>query len=278
MSLGAIDFGILVDGAVIIVEFTIFQITQKKGFLNKLPKSELQQEKDKIVMDSSSRMMQSAIFGQFIILIVFIPILSLTSVEGKMFRPLALSFSFILIGAMLLCLTYVPAISAYFLKPPRSEKPNLSDRFMNWLQKAYDPSIRYALKHRALVIAASVVLLVMSALVFMRLGGEFIPTLDEGDYVIQPVMKPGTSLSETIRINTVIESILLKEFPEVEQVVSRIGAAEVPTDPMSMEMSDMIVILKDKSDWVSAGSKEELADLMKEKLSVLPGIGLEFSR
>ncbi|MGK7397096.1 MAG: CusA/CzcA family heavy metal efflux RND transporter [Candidatus Cyclobacteriaceae bacterium M3_2C_046] len=278
MSLGAIDFGILVDGAVIIVEFIVFQVTKKQAELKLLKGQDLQQEKDNIAIDSSSRMMRSAIFGQIIILIVFIPILSLTNVEGKMFRPMALSFIFILIGAMILCLTYVPAISAMFIKPPKKGKVTLADRIMNFLHKFYDPTIRYALSHRKLVIFTSILLLGATVFTFIRMGGEFIPTLDEGDYVIQPVLKPGTSLSETIRINTSIENILLENFPEVEQVVTRIGAAEVPTDPMSMEMSDIIVILKDKDEWVSADSKELLADEMKEKLSVIPGIGYEFTQ
>ncbi|MFW5761201.1 MAG: efflux RND transporter permease subunit, partial [Cyclobacteriaceae bacterium] len=278
MSLGAIDFGILVDGAVIIVEFIVLQIYRKQAQLKLLKGQQLQEKKDEISIDASSRMMRSAIFGQIIILIVFIPILSLVDVEGKMFRPMALSFSFILIGAMILCLTYVPAIAALFLKPAKKEKKTLADRIMQFLQNIYGPSIRYALNHRKLVLAGAVAIFAISVFVFSRLGGEFAPTLDEGDYVVQPILKPGTSLSETIAINTQLEKILLQKFPEVEQVVSRIGAAEVPTDPMSMEMSDVIVILKDQEEWVSAQSKEELADKMKEAMSAIPGIEYEFTQ
>ena len=278
MSLGAIDFGILVDGAVIIVEFIVLQIYQQQARLKLLKGQQLQHEKDQIAINGSSRMMRSAIFGQIIILIVFIPILSLSGIEGKMFRPMALSFSFILIGAMILCLTYVPAIAALFLKPPKKEKKTVADRIMNFLQKLYTPSIKYALDHRKVVISSSVFLLAITVFVFFRLGGEFVPTLDEGDYVVQPVLRPGTSLSETIAINTKIEKILLEKFPEVEQVVSRIGAAEVPTDPMSMEMSDIIVILKDQEEWVSADTKDELADKMKEAMSAIPGIEYEFTQ
>lgn len=278
MSLGAIDFGILVDGAVIIVEFIVLQIYKKQAQLKLLKGQELQEKKDAISIDASSRMMRSAIFGQIIILIVFIPILSLSDVEGKMFRPMALSFGFILIGAMILCLTYVPAIAAYFLRPPKKEKKTLADRIMGFFQKIYAPTIRYALDHRKMVLTGSVAILAFTVFVFLRLGGEFVPTLDEGDYVVQPVLKPGTSLSETIAINTKLEKILLQEFPEVEQVVSRIGAAEVPTDPMSMEMSDVIVILKDQDEWVSAETKEELADKMKEAMQAIPGIEYEFTQ
>jgi len=278
MSLGAIDFGILVDGAVIIVEFIVLQINQRQARLKLLKGQELREEKDHIAIEGSSRMMRSAIFGQIIILIVFIPILSLSDVEGKMFRPMAWSFSFILIGAMILCLTYVPAIAALFLKPPKNDKKTLADRIMLLLQKIYTPSIQYALDHRKLVIGSSAFILAIAVFIFFRLGGEFVPTLDEGDYVVQPVLRPGTSLSETIAINTKIEKILLEKFPEVEQVVSRIGAAEVPTDPMSMEMSDIIVILKDQEDWISADTKDELADKMKIAMSAIPGIEYEFTQ
>ncbi len=277
MSLGAIDFGILVDGAVIIVEFTVFLIIQKQAKLRLLQGQQLQDAKDDVVIEASSRMMRSAIFGQIIILIVFIPILSLTGIEGKMFRPMALSFSFILIGAMILCLTYVPAMAAHFIRPPKSDKATLADKIVGFLQRSYDPVINYALDHRKTVIILSVIFLVITGIIFSRMGGEFIPTLDEGDYVVQPILKPGTSLSETVKINTQLEKILMG-FPEVEQVITRIGAAEVPTDPMSMEMSDVIIILKDRKTWTSAKNKEELADKMKEALSVIPGIGFEFTQ
>ena len=280
MSLGAIDFGIIIDGAVIIVEYTVHQINVRSAGLLQLPDKERIEETNKITARSASSMMRSAIFGQVIILIVFIPILSLSGIEGKMFKPMALSFSFALIGAMILCLTYVPAMSAYFLKPtkPRSSKAGFSDALVEKIKSIYDPVIRFALQFKALVIGAAVVLLIGSIFLFMRLGGEFIPTLDEGDYVVQPILKPGTSLSETVDISTKLERILLKNFPEVSQVVTRIGAAEVPTDPMSMEMTDVIIRLKPKAEWVSAESKDELADKMKEAMSVLPGIGFEFTQ
>jgi len=279
MSLGAIDFGIIIDGAVIIVEFTIHQFTLKSGALNNLSGNALILKKDEIAIESSKRMMRSAFFGQAIILMVFVPIFSLQGVEGKMFKPMALAFGFALIGSIILCLTYVPAISAYFLKP---EKQNLikkvSDKVLDILYRSYDPVIHYALKNKIVVLSFSVLLLLPSIVIFINMGGEFIPTLDEGDFVVQPILKPGTSLSETIKFTTEIESILLKNFPEVEQVVSRIGAAEVPTDPMSMEMSDIIIRLKPSSEWVSASTKEELADLMKEKMSIFPGVEYEFTQ
>ncbi len=278
MSLGAIDFGIIIDGAVIIVEFIAFKITSNSTELNKLSKRERQDSIDEITYKSSSKMMTSAVFGQLIILIVFIPILSLSGVEGKMFKPMALAFSFALIGAMLLCFTYVPVIASIFLKPEKVTKNNVSRRLMNFFYSLYEPTIIWALNHKKAVISASIALLIGTGILFSRMGGEFIPTLDEGDFVIQPVLQTGTSLTRTAEITTQIEQILLENFPEVNQVVSRIGAAEVPTDPMSMEESDVIIKLKPKGEWVSADSKDELADKFKEKLSIIPGIDFEFTQ
>ncbi|MGB5927357.1 MAG: efflux RND transporter permease subunit, partial [Cyclobacteriaceae bacterium] len=278
MSLGAIDFGIIIDGAVIIVEYVLYQFTTKQASLASLTGKERQEAKDDITKMASNKMMNSAFFGQIIILIVFIPILSLTDIEGKMFRPMALAFSFAIIGALFLCLTYVPAMAALILKPESHEKPGWGDRIMAFLDKLYVPSLRFALDHRKVIIGLAVLLLASGVFTYSRLGGEFVPTLDEGDYVVQPILTPGTSLAETVKFCTKIESILLDKFPEVTQVVSRIGAAEVPTDPMSMEMSDIIIKLKPKSEWVSADTKEELADKMKVEMSVFPGVEFEFTQ
>ena len=278
MSLGAIDFGIIIDGAVIIVEFIAFQIMSKASHLSEINKTEKQAEIDQITLKSASKMMNSAIFGQLIILIVFIPILSLSGIEGKMFKPMAMTFSFALIGAMILCLTYVPVVSSLFLKPSKQSAKNISVRLMKVLNKAYQPIINWALSNKRIVIVLSALLLTSSIYVFSRMGGEFIPTLDEGDFVIQPVLKTGTSLGKTIEITTRIEQILLDNFPEVDQVVSRIGAAEVPTDPMSMEQSDVIIKLKPKNEWTSAKNKDALADKFKEALTVIPGMEVEFTQ
>lgn len=279
MSLGAIDFGIIIDGAVIIVEFIAFQITQKSGVLNQLNTEVKQAEIDKITFTSATKMMNSAIFGQLIILIVFIPILSLSGIEGKMFKPMAMTFSFALIGAMVFCLTYVPVISSIFLKPKEEKENSLSNRLINKLNLWYLPVIHWGLKNTKKVLVSAFSLLVGTIILFTTMGGEFIPTLDEGDFVIQPVLKTGTSLSKTIETTTLLEKIILDTFPEVEQVVSRIGAAEVPTDPMSMEESDVIVKLKPKSDWVSADSKDELADKIKEAIEKkIPNMEIEFTQ
>ncbi|WP_140485841.1 CusA/CzcA family heavy metal efflux RND transporter [Flavobacterium sp. GSA192] len=279
MSLGAIDFGIIIDGAVIIVEFIAFQIAHKSAHLAKLSREDSQLEIDQITYKSASKMMNSAIFGQLIILIVFIPILSLSGIEGKMFKPMAMTFSFALVGAMLFCFSYVPVVTSLFLKPKEENPDSFSNKLIAKLNSLYLPVISWALVNTKKVMYGAIGLLAMAIILFTTMGGEFIPTLDEGDFVIQPVLKTGTSLSKTIETTTKIEKIILKNFPEVQQVVSRIGAAEVPTDPMSMEESDIIVKLKPKSEWVSASSKDELAD--KIKLAVeeqIPNMEIEFTQ
>jgi cobalt-zinc-cadmium resistance protein CzcA len=276
MSLGAIDFGILVDGAVIIVEYVFIKLSQKR--LDNRGRKVGKDEKTALVHQSSLRMMKSAFFGQIIILIVFIPIYTLSGIEGKMFRPMAQSFGFILLGAMLLCLTYVPVMADLVLKGKANEKKGLSDKIIDRIKRAYTPVINWALDHTRAVVISALSALTITVVIFVNLGGEFLPTLDEGDFVIQPVLKPGTSLSKTVEVSTEIEKILLENFPEVSQVVTRIGAAEIPTDPMSMEMTDVIVKLKPKRDWEHQVSKDELANLIKEKLSVLPGIEFEFTQ
>ncbi len=277
MSLGAIDFGIIIDGAVIIVEYIAFRITSQGDKIKNLKGKERQSLLDKIAHSSTIKMTRSALFGQLIIIIVFIPILSLTGVEGKMFKPMALVFTFALIGTMILGFTYVPVISSLFLRPIDPNKKTISKRFMAFLMKLYKPSIYWALAHKKIVLTISVLLLTGTSLLFVNMGAEFMPTLDEGDFVIQPVLKTGTSLSKTIETLTKMEKII-KQFPEVKNVVSRIGAAEVPTDPMSMEESDVIITLKPIDEWVSATSKDELADKFKEALSIIPGIDYEFTQ
>ena len=277
MSLGAIDFGIIIDGAVIIVEFIAFSITSKRSQILELPKEERQNLINKITFQGATKMMRSAIFGQLIIIIVFIPILSLVNVEGKMFRPMALVFCFALIGAMLMCFTYVPVVASMFLKPTDPGKKTISSRLIHFLEEKYSPTIIWALRRKNLVLGMAITLLIGVAILFSQMGGEFVPTLDEGDFVIQPVLKTGTTLTKTIETTTQIEKIL-KTFPEVDQVVSRIGAAEVPTDPMSMEESDVIIKLKPKGEWVSAESKDELAEKFKTALSEIPGIEYEFTQ
>ncbi len=278
MSLGALDFGIIIDGAVIIVEFIALKITVQNKEIENAKGDERKSLMDAISFNGASKMMKSAIFGQVIILIVFIPILSLTGVEGKMFIPMALSFCFAIIGAMIMGLTWLPVATSLFLKPPKTDKKNISDWVMNLAHKSYSPTIHWATNHKGIVLGAALASLIFTGFLFTRIGGEFVPTLDEGDFVIQPVLKTGTSLSKTIETTTKMEQILIKNFPEVDKIVSRIGAAEIPTDPMSMEEIDMIIKLNPRSTWTNAKTKEELADKFKEALSVIPGIEYEFTQ
>jgi len=278
MSLGALDFGIIIDGAVIIVEYIAIRITLKKADFDNANGEERQALIDKITFKGASKMMNSAIFGQIIILIIFIPILSLRGVEGKMFHPMALSFSFAIIGAMILGLTWLPVAASLFLKPEKENKKSLSKWIMNLAYRSYFPVIRWSCGHKRYVLGAALVSLLLTGIIFSKMGGEFVPTLDEGDFVIQPVLKTGTSLTKTIEMTTRMENILIENFPEVDQIVSRIGAAEIPTDPMSMEEIDLIIKLKPRKEWVSAKSKEELAEKFKDALSVLPGIEYEFTQ
>lgn len=274
MSLGAIDFGIIVDGAVIIVESTVFLIHQRMQKKQKIGK----EERNLIASSSAKKMMNSAFFGQLIILIVFLPILALEGVEGKMFRPMALTFIFAMLGAMILCLTYVPMISSLFLKESVKSKLSYGDRFIEWLQRKYEPLLNGALKRGKMVLGLAVGLFVLAIFMFTRMGGEFIPQLDEGDIAFHIILKPGSSLDEGIQTSTRIEKLLLKEFPEIEQVVSRFGVSDVPTDPMPMDIGDSFIILKPQSEWVSADDKEELIDKIKETINVIPGVSYEFTQ
>jgi len=278
MSLGAIDFGIIIDGAVIIVEYIAFSITSDQAQLRGIEESKRQSVMDRITLKGTNKMMHSAIFGQLIIIIVFIPILSLVNVEGKMFRPMALTFSFALIGAMIFCFTYVPVVSSLILRPSSESDKNISRRLISWIQQKYQPLLSWALDHTRTVLGFAVGMLIFAAILFYNLGGEFVPTLDEGDFVIQPVLETGTSLSKTVEITTEIEKVI-KTFPEVDQVVTRIGAAEVPTDPMSMEETDVIITLIPKKEWKTADSKDELANEIKSALiKAIPNADYEFTQ
>lgn len=281
MSLGAIDFGIIVDGAVIIVEGVVHTV-QQRVYGSTAPLS--QKQMDEIAYKSSSKMMNAAFFGQLIILIVFTPILALEGVEGKMFKPMAYTFGFAVLGAILLCLTYVPVMASLFLKPAKKKgrfsafTERTSEKLMGSIQRVYLPALNWSLRKGKAVIIGSVILLASAVLAFTRMGGEFIPQLDEGDLAFHAIMKPGTSLSETISASTKVEEIILENFPEVEHVLSRIGVADVPTDPMPMDIADVFVILKPENEWVSAASKEELIVKIKEKISVIPGVNFEFTQ
>ncbi|MEQ8360179.1 MAG: CusA/CzcA family heavy metal efflux RND transporter [Cytophagales bacterium] len=287
MSLGAIDFGIIIDGAVIIIEGAVYEI-QKRIRSGKIKFN--QGVMDEVAFESGSTMMSSAFFGQIIILIVFAPILFLTGVEGKMFQPMAYTFGFAMIGAIFLCLTYVPMMSALFMKPIQNKKnwfgkferwlEKVSDKIIGGIHKAYLPLLKSALRFKAIVIIVAIVLLGVAGFTFSRMGGEFVPQLDEGDIAMQALIRPGSSLTESNEVSMKIEKLLLENFPEIKTVTSRIGVADIPTDPMPMDIADLYIILeKDKDKWVSASTKDELIDQIKDKLDEqLVGVNLVFTQ
>jgi cobalt-zinc-cadmium resistance protein CzcA len=275
MSLGAIDFGLIVDGAVIIVESVLVALTAKIH----LNKKSLEKEVfDETIYSSSTAIIKSAIFGVLIIIVVYLPIFALGGIEGKMFKPMAFTVGFALVGALLLSVTYVPMMCSLILKRDLKEKETIADKIMNKLKKIYQPSLEFALKNKVLTVSAAVLILIISLITFTRLGGEFIPKLDEGDLAFQIVRLPGVSLTESINIGTQIEKILMEKFPEVKTVVTKTGAPELATDPMGPEFSDVIVILNPKDEWTSANSKEELIEKIQRELSVVPGVGLSFTQ
>ncbi|MBN8568042.1 MAG: CusA/CzcA family heavy metal efflux RND transporter [Ignavibacteria bacterium] len=275
MSLGAIDFGLIVDGAVIIVESVIVAISHA---IHKHKRSLYKDEMQDTIFKSTAGIIKSAIFGIIIIIVVYLPIFALGGIEGKMFKPMAFTVGFALIGALLLSLTYVPMMSDLILKRDMKEKENISDKIINFLKRLYIPSLKFALRKKALILISAIAVLALSVLMFIRLGGEFIPKLDEGDIAYQIARLPGISLKESQRIGTICEQILMKKFPEIKTVVTKTGAAEIATDPMGVEFSDVLVMLKPKSEWKSASSKEELIEMMQKELSIVPGIGLSFTQ
>lgn len=275
MSLGAIDFGILVDGAVIIVESMIFYLHRNDFIGEKLGLP----QRNEIAYNSASKMMNSAFFGQLIILIVFIPILALQGVEGKMFIPMAMTFGFAVLGVMLLCLTYIPMMAALFLRPPKTDKKTWGERFIQKLENLYEPVIAWALNKGKLVLGIALVLLISGGFLFSRMGAEFIPQLDEGDLAMHIFMKPGSSLSEVTKASTKIEKLLLDKFPdEVESAQTRIGVADIPTDPMPIDIGDVFILLKPIDGWTKAETKQQLIEKIQEEVSIFTGINYEFSQ
>jgi heavy metal efflux system protein len=273
MSLGALDFGLIVDGAVIIVEAVLHRLHlsgHKDGSV-KLRQTQM----DDAVSQSASRMMNAAVFGQIIILIVYLPILSLVGIEGKMFRPMAQTVAFALIGAFILSLTYVPMMSSLALSKKLSHQPNFSDRIMAFIQRFYHSALARVMGYPKMLVAAALLVFGISLFIATRLGGEFIPELEEGDFAIDARLLTGSSLTETIRVSGQAATVL-RRFPEVERIVTRIGASEIPTDPMPMEMTDIIVSLKDKKQWTSAESYDELANKMSAALQEIPGLSAGF--
>ena len=273
MSLGALDFGLIVDGAVIIVEAVMFRLYHSKHHHGEIRLRQTQM--DDAVEQSASRMMNAAVFGQIIILIVYLPILSLVGIEGKMFRPMAQTVAFALVGAFILSLTYVPMITSLVMSKKVKHTENISDKIMNYMQKVYQQTLEKVLAFPKTILAISIALFIFSIIIASRLGGEFIPELEEGDFAIDSRILTGSSLSQSIKVSGQASAIL-QQFPEVEKIVTRIGASEIPTDPMPMEMTDIIVSLKEKKYWTSAKSYDELAEKMSKALQEIPGMTAGF--
>jgi len=272
MSLGAIDFGLIVDGAVIMVEATLHHLGLRKSAQ---PLTQI--EMDSEVFNSASKIRKSAAFGEVIILIVYIPILTLVGIEGKMFRPMAQTVGFAILGALILSLTYIPMMCALFLsKKPRKEF-SFSTKMMNFFHKIYEPMLEAAIRFRKTIVAATILLFGIAVMLYSKMGSEFIPTLAEGDFAFHCILPQGTSLSQSIE-TSMFASRLIGEFNEVKMVVGKTGSAEVPTDPMPPEATDMMIILKPLDEWESGKSYDELADDMMTKLQVIPGVFFEKSQ
>lgn len=283
MSLGALDFGLIVDGAVIIVEAVMHNLSRRKrhaatafdkGLANTT--TLLQGEMDIEVKHAASRMMNSAVFGQIIILIVYLPIFTLQGIEGKMFKPMAQTVAFALLGAFLLSLTYIPMMSALFLSKKTIGKKTFSDKMMARLERSYQHALEKVLRIPKLVMATALVLFTISVFVLLQLGGEFIPALPEGDYAVETRVLPGSSLKTSIDAVSKGSRIILEKFPEVIKVVGKTGSSEIPTDPMPIDATDMMIILKDKSKWVSASTYVELEAKMSKALEAVPGVTFGF--
>lgn len=276
MSLGAIDFGLIVDGAVIIVEAIIFRLTGSKLF--KVTPKLNQEQMDEEVFTAASKIRASATFGEIIILIVYLPLLSLAGIEGKMFKPMAETVAFAIIGAFILSLTYVPMVSALLLSKNTVHKRNISDRIMDFFRRIYKPMLERALGFKKLVVAIAILCFAFTLWLFSNMGGEFLPQLDEGDLAVEIAMSQGTSLTQVVETFGKAEKILKDKFPEIKQVVTRIGSAEIPTDPMPVERGDMMVAMLPKEEWTTAKTREEMSEQIEEALSVLPGVNIEITQ
>ncbi|RXF69662.1 CusA/CzcA family heavy metal efflux RND transporter [Arcticibacter tournemirensis] len=276
MSLGAIDFGLIVDGAVIIVEAIVHRITGSASFTGTTKLT--QKQMDHEVYSAASKIRDSAAFGEIIILIVYLPLFALVGIEGKMFRPMAQTVTFAILGAFILSLTYVPMASAIFLSKKTQHKRNISDRLMEGLYRWYAPVLEAVLKAKKLTILLSATLLALALWVFSNMGGEFIPTLEEGDLTVEISMMQGTSLTRVVETFGKAEKLLKKNFPEIRQAVTRIGSAEIPTDPMPVERGDMMLSMISKDEWKTAGTREEMMEKIEETLKDIPGINVEVTQ
>lgn len=272
MSLGALDFGIIVDGAVIIVENCIRRLAEEQHRHKRLLAVG---ERFEVVFDATREVIKPSTFGVFIIMVVYLPILSLQGVEGKMFHPMAYTVITALIAAMILAVTFVPAAVAIFLGGKISEKENV---FMRVARRIYEPTLRAALAARGVVVTGAVALVVLCLLITTRMGSEFIPSLDEGDIALHALRIPGTSLTQSVQMQDILEH-RLKEFPEVKDVFAKIGTAEIATDPMPPSVADGFVMLKPRSEWPDPHKpKSQLVAEMVAAVEKVPGNNYEFTQ
>lgn len=274
MSLGAIDFGIVVDGSIVILEGMLAHIYSRRLMGRTLSAEEMDRE----VEAGAGHVARSATFAVLIILIVFFPLLTLTGIEGKYFTPMAKTLVFCIIGALILSLTYVPMMASLFLKRTISSKPTFADRFFGKLNGVYRRTLHFCLRHIWGTIACSFAALAVSLFLFTRLGAEFIPTLDEGDFAMQMTLPAGSSLTHSIELSKQAEETLMKSFPEIKHVVAKIGTAEVPTDPMAVEDADIMIVMKPFKEWTSASSRAEMVEKMKASLEPITGAEFNFSQ
>ena len=274
MSLGALDFGLIIDGAVIIVEALLHSIQHNKSFADGtvLKTTEMDAE----VKKSAGKMMNSAVFGQIIILVVYLPIFFLEGIEGKMFKPMVQTVVFALLGAFILSLTYVPMMSALLISKKINHKKTFSDKMIEFVERHFQNSLSKVLNFPKTVIVVVLSLFTISLFVLSQLGGEFIPALEEGDFAVETRVLMGSNLNTSIESTQRAAKILKEQFPEVEQVVTKIGSGEIPTDPMPMEAADMMIILKDKKEWTSAKTFPELSEKMSKAVADVPGITTSF--
>lgn len=271
MSLGAIDFGLIVDGAVFMIENMVRRLAERRAHEGRtLSKEEVRQS----VLEASREVAKPTLTALTIITVVYIPILALEGTEGKMFKPMAWTVAFCLIGALLFTLTLVPAMASLVLSGDTREKHN---PVMGFFSKLYAPTLAFTLKYKGLVVGASALVLAAAALVFTGLGSEFIPTLDEGDLVVQPIRARTVNAEETVRLVTAAER-KVKEVPEVITMFSRSGTPEVATDPMPLSLTDSFIMLKERSKWRPGMTKSKIQAEIEEKVNQVPGQGYNFSQ
>ena len=274
MSLGAIDFGLIVDAAVIIVENCVRRLAEARQELGRALTND---ERLQLIGTGTLEVRRASQFGEIIIIAAYIPVVSLAGIEGKMFRPMAFTVILALVGALLLSLTLIPALSAMFLREPRRSGGHDRNPIVDFFQRLYKPVLRITVSHRRLTAVSAALFVAGCVALLPLLGTEFLPKLDEGSIAINLVRLPSVSLPQAVQMTGAVEKAL-KGFPEVQTVVSRLGSPEIATDPMGPDMGDTYVVLKPKPEWTSAKTKEDLVNKMSERLESVPGMAYSFSQ